>query len=74
MELRTGKVVNGRIVLDDEGALEEGARVQVVVGDPADIVRISDEELAVVRHGQAVAGRGELIDAHEFLAALRAED
>ncbi len=45
MELRTGKVVKGRIVLDDEDDLEEGAEVKVWVGAPDEAVHVTDEEL-----------------------------
>jgi len=73
MEFRTGKVVDGRIVLEDDEALEEGAPVHVVVGDPDEVVTVTDDELELIRHGQAAAARGDLLDAREFLAALRAQ-
>jgi hypothetical protein len=33
-------------------------------------IELTDEELALVREGQAAAARGELIDARAFLASL----
>lgn len=72
MEFRIGKVVGGKIVLEDDEVLEEGALVQVVVGNPDEVVTVTDDELKLIRDGQAAASRGELLDAREFLAALRA--
>jgi hypothetical protein len=71
MELRTGKVIQGAIVLDDEDELEEGASVAVWIGNPSMPVRATDEELELVREGQAAARRGELLDARSFLRELR---
>ena len=71
MELRTGKVVQGTIVLDDDDELEEGASVAVWIGEPNTPVRVTDEELELIREGQAAAARGELIDARSFLRELR---
>jgi hypothetical protein len=71
MELRTGKVIHGAIVLDDDDELEEGASVAAWIGNPNAPVRVTDEELELVREGQAAAARGELIDARSFLRELR---
>lgn len=73
MEVRTGTVINGAIVLEDKGELEEGASVTVWVGDAHDPVRATDEELQLISAGKAAALRGELIDAREFLRELRRE-
>lgn len=71
MELRTGRVVEGAIVLDEDDDLEEGAAVAIWIGDPQQPVRVTDEELEMVRKSQAQAERGELIDARAFLRELR---
>lgn len=71
MELRTGRVIKGAIILDEDDDLEEGAAVAVWIGDPNKPVRTTDEELEMVRKGQAQAARGELIDARAFLRELR---
>ncbi len=71
MELRAGKIVNDQVVLDDELDLEEGSRVRVWVGDPEQPVTVADEELELIREGQAAAERGDLIDARAFLRELR---
>ncbi len=74
MGIRSGKVVNGTIILEDRSDLEEGAHVSVWVGDSNEPVAVSDEELALIREGQAAAVRAELVDARKFLQELRRED
>jgi hypothetical protein len=64
----------GAVVLDDTDDLEEGAPVRAWVGDPESPVEVSEEELSLVRKGQAAAERGELLDARGFLRELRRED
>lgn len=71
MEPRTGKVVHGAIVLDDDLDLEEGTPVTVWIGNPSVPIRPTEDELELVREGQAAAARGELIDARSFLQELR---
>ncbi|HLT37237.1 MAG TPA: hypothetical protein VK034_13180 [Enhygromyxa sp.] len=71
MELRTGRVIKGAIVLDEDDDLEEGAAVAVWIGDPQRPVRATDEELELVRRGIAEAERGELVDARAFLRELQ---
>ena len=71
MEPRSGHVRDGRIVLDDDTDLDEGAPVTVWVGDPAEPVEVSDEELRLIRAGQAEAAAGKMVDASAFLRALR---
>ncbi len=71
MELRTGKVVEGVIVLDDDDELKEGAAVTVLVSSPQAPVNVSDEELAVIDAGLAQSRSAERIDARTFLRELR---
>ena len=71
MELRTGRVIKGAIVLDEDDDLEEGAAVAVWIGDPRQPVRATDEELELVRKGVAEAERGELVNARAFLRELQ---
>lgn len=70
MELRTGRVIKGAIVLDEDDELEEGAAVAVWIEDPRP-VRATDAELELVREGIAEAERGELVDARAFLSELQ---
>lgn len=72
MALRTGKIVQGAIVLDNADDLEEGAPVTVWVERSHEPVRLSEPELELVREGQAEAARGEGIDARRALEQLRA--
>jgi hypothetical protein len=74
MELRTGRVINGAIILDGEDELEEGALVVVAIGDPRRPVRATEEELELIRAGIAEAERGELVDARAFVRELRRRD
>jgi hypothetical protein len=71
MELHTGRIIQGVIVLDQDDALEEGAAVVVWIGHADRPVRVSDEELDLVRQGKAEAARGELLDARAFLQETR---
>lgn len=71
MELRTGKIIRGTIVLDEDDDLEEGASVAVWIGHMDRPVRVSDDEFEQVRQGKAAAARGELLDARAFLRELR---
>lgn len=72
MALRTGKIVQGAIVLDNAEDLEEGTPVTVWVERAYEPVRLSEPELELVRRGQAEAARGEGIDARHALEQLRA--
>jgi hypothetical protein len=71
MALRTGKIVSGAIRLDDDRELEEGMPVAIWIGDPNAPVVVTDDELELIRAGQAAAKRGELLDARAFLRELR---
>ncbi|NJK31324.1 MAG: hypothetical protein HC927_02290 [Deltaproteobacteria bacterium] len=71
MELRTGRVTKGSIVLEDDGELEEGATVAVWIGRTDRPIHVSDEELDLVRQGKADAARGVLLDMRAFLRELR---
>lgn len=70
--LRTGKIIQGAIVLDDADGLEEGAPVTVWVERAYEPVRLSEPELELVCRGQAEAARGEGIDVRRALEQLRA--
>jgi len=70
VDIRTGRVVEGAIVLDDAQDLEEGALVTVWVEHSHDPVRLSAVELDLVRQGQAEAERSEGVDARGALDRL----
>jgi hypothetical protein len=69
--LHTGKVIQGAIVLDHAENLEEGEPVMVWVERSREPVHVTDEELRLIRQGQAEASRGEGIDARVALRRLR---
>lgn len=71
MVLVQGKVVGGKIVLDQDVPLPEGAVVfSAVVADnePFELTPEQEDELALA---SAECDRGEVVDAFEFLAQLR---
>lgn len=69
--LHTGKIIHGAIVLDDTDDLQEGASVTVWVEHSQQPVRVSDEEIRLIRQGQAEAARGEGVDARRAFEQLR---
>ena len=62
MEEGPERIIDGQVVLDDDAKR----------GTKATSVRVSDEELALIRGGQRQAEEGRLVDARRFLAVLRA--
>jgi hypothetical protein len=71
MGLRTGRIIKGAIVLDEDDDLEEGAAVAVWIGDSQRPVRATEEELELVDKGIAEAERGELVHARALLRELQ---
>lgn len=76
MRIQTGRVVKGQIVLKDGAELEEGEVVTIVARDPedADGLELTDEEEDELVAAMAEADRGELVDADEVFAQLRARN
>ena len=68
MRITKGKVINGRIVVEDE-PLEEGTVVTVLVSDER-VFRLSAEEEAILLQSLTQADNGELIDAQDVLKRL----
>ncbi len=71
MPIKSGRVVDGQVVLGDGEALSEGAQVRVWVEEPGQPVDASEEELALIDRGQREAHEGKLLDARSFLRELR---
>jgi hypothetical protein len=70
MRIATGKVVDGKVVI--EGApLEEGASVTVLARDEESGFTLSAEEEAELLLSIAEADRGETVSAEEVLERLR---
>lgn len=59
-------------MLDSATDLEEGASVTVWVERAQQLVAATDEELELVRRGQAEVARGEAVDLRQALQRLRA--
>lgn len=74
MRIQTGRVVKGQIVLKDGAELEEGEVVTIVARDAEDVegIEVSEEEEEELVAAMAEADRGELVDAEEVFAQLRA--
>jgi hypothetical protein len=68
MRITKGKVVDGRIVVEDE-SLREGSDVTVLVSDERTFTLTREEESALLE-AVAEADRGELIKAEDVLRRL----
>ena len=70
MQVATGKVVAGKVVVDGL-ALSEGEVVTVLTRDVEEAVHLSPEEEAELLEAIAEADRGDTISADELFARLR---
>jgi hypothetical protein len=66
----SGRVVNGKIEVDDD-SLPEGAIVTVLIHEDEATVEVSPEEMAAILAAIAEADRGETIPWEEVLDELR---
>jgi len=71
MVMATGKVVDGKVIVDGD-PLPEGITVAIYYEDAADDFRLSPEQVAQLEHSIAQADRGETIPAEDVRAELRA--
>ena len=73
MTILRGHVEGGRVVLDEEGELPEGARVEIAVLNEEDEMTAEEraELLTSIDRGLEQAERGEGITAEEVLRRLR---
>ena len=69
MQITTGKVVNGRIIVDDDEPLPEGAEVWIEVIDQQ--MELTPEEDAELAERDAEIDRGEFLTLEEFLNGVR---
>ena len=69
MKIASGKVVGGKVVVEDM-ALQEGASVTVLAHDGERAFTLSPEEEAELLLSIAKADRGETVSAEEVLAKL----
>lgn len=69
MKVATGKIVDGKIVLED-ASFEEGTSVTVLARDKISGVTLTPDEEAEILLAIAEAERGETVSAEEVLAKL----
>lgn len=69
MKIATGKVVDGKVVLEGV-TLEEGSSVTVLARDEESGITLTPEEEAELLLAIAEADRGETVSAEEVLAKL----
>lgn len=70
MKVATGRVVEGKVVLEGE-PLAEGAVVTVVARDDDDMFDVSPEEERVLLDAMAQADRGQVVSWEAFRERLR---
>ena len=70
MRVATGRVVEGKIVVEGE-PFEEGITVTVLAGESAEAVQLSPEEEADLLEAIAEADAGDFVDGEQFLRELR---
>lgn len=70
MQLATGTVVNGKVVVEGE-ALPEGAMVTILVREADETFEVPPELEAELLESIAEADRGETISADELIERLR---
>ena len=72
MQIASGKVVNGRVVV--EGELPEGADVALIALDGEETFHVDAELEAILLESIAQGERGETISAEELLRELRGNE
>jgi len=72
MQIASGKVVNGQVVVDAE--LPEGADVTLLALDGEETFEVDEELEAVLLASIAQGQRGETISAEEFLREMRSRE
>jgi len=70
MQLATGTVVNGKIVVEGE-PLPEGAAVTILARDADETFEVPAELEAELAESMAEADRGETMSADELIARMR---
>ena len=72
MQIASGKVIDGRVVVDAE--LPEGADITLVALDGEETFEVSPELEATLLESLAQARRGEVISAEELLKELHSRE
>ena len=71
MEVSVGKVVDGKVVVEG-GPLPEGTRVTVLLKDDLE-VRLTPEQVSLLRHSAEQAERGEVVDGWDLLREISSD-
>jgi hypothetical protein len=69
--IQTGRVVDGKVVVDDDMPLPEGAIVGIVIRDHEERFELTLEEEERIARSVAEIERGEVVSGDDFLAKLR---
>jgi hypothetical protein len=69
--IQTGRVVDGKIVVDDDAPLPEGAVVGIMIRDGEDSFELTSEGEARIARAVGQIQRGEGITPDEFWAKVR---
>lgn len=72
MQIASGKVVNGQVVVDAE--LPEGAEITLLARDGEETFEVDAELESILLESIAQAERGETISAEELLRELRSRE
>jgi len=72
MQIASGKVVNGHVVVEAE--LPEGAEVTLIALDGEETFEVTPELKAVLLESIAQGDRGEVISGEELLRELRSRE
>ncbi|HEX9940840.1 MAG TPA: hypothetical protein VGG03_02390 [Thermoanaerobaculia bacterium] len=72
MRVTTGKVVEGKIVVEGE-PFEEGITVTILAPESDEAVQLSPEEEADLLEAMAEADAGDFVDGEEVLRELRGQ-
>jgi hypothetical protein len=72
MQIASGKVIDGRVVVEAE--LPEGADVTLIALDGEETFEVSPELEAIILESIAQGQRGEVISAEELLRELRTRE
>ena len=72
MRVATGRVVEGKIVVDGE-PFEEGITVTVLAEEGGEAVQLSPEEESALLEAIEEADAGDFVDGEQFLRELRSQ-
>jgi len=73
VRITSGKVVSGKVVVDDE-TLPEGATVTVLAPDDSEGFELSSDDEAALLEAIDQADRGDTIKARDILARLKSRN